>query len=184
MDENRSALEKCPGCGAMFSPISGPIHPYMESSPTCWASYGTVLALEYGDPEYLDVYRLGVDAYAVQHPGQPSRQSIQSVGVHLIRLCLLIEHNLAPEDANDAILAAGEIKRTFTWLDPPASRGDVTVKSVAATESVAEHKRMVRSWAESAWMAWEPHHPVVRSWLSRTRLGRGPFGVHTEPRGA
>ena len=74
---------------------SGPTHRYMESLPGCWAIYGEVLAREYSDLAYAAVHRLTVDAYAVQHPGQPSPQSIQSVGVHLLRLCLILEHGFS-----------------------------------------------------------------------------------------
>src|SRR4051812_1460015 len=99
-------LVSCPGCGGMFPEMEGPIHRYMESSPACWATYGEVLALEYSNPAYAENYRFGVDAYAVQHPGRPSPQSIQSVAVHLIRLCLLLECGLELSRANDAMLKA------------------------------------------------------------------------------
>ena len=78
----------CPGCGALFEERAGPTHRYMESSPACWAAYGEVLAREYSDQAFYAVHRMSVDTYAVQHPGQPSPQTIQSVAVHLIRLCL------------------------------------------------------------------------------------------------
>lgn len=156
---------KCMGCGASFDDIEGPVHRYMESSPGCWAVYGEVLAREYSDPTYYEVHRLSVDAYAVQHPGSPSRQSIQSVGVHLIRLCLFLEHGLSAEDANDAMLEAAKLKHTFTWLEPPESLGSITVADVARARTAAEHKQAVRAWAQSAWDAWSSHHDTIRSWL-------------------
>jgi hypothetical protein len=161
-------LEKCPGCGAEFSRREGPIHRYMESSPACWAAYGEVLAREYSNPALLPTHRLSVDAYAVQHPGRPSRQSIQSVGVHLIRLCWLLQHGLPPEQANEAMLAAGKIKNTFTWLDPPASLGEITVHDVLQTPDAATHSAAVKHWAQSAWAAWAPHHSTVQEWLVRS----------------
>ncbi|HED04410.1 MAG TPA: hypothetical protein ENI60_06555, partial [Candidatus Fraserbacteria bacterium] len=109
---------ECVGCGGQFPEIDGPVHRYMESSPGCWAAFGEVLAREYSDPIYFGVHRLTVDAYAVQHPGSPSRQSIRSVGVHLIRLCLFLEHGLSAENANDAMLKAAKLKHTFVWLEP------------------------------------------------------------------
>ena len=101
-------LRKCFSCGGKFPDIDGPVHRYMDSSAGCWAVYGEVLAREYSDPSFFEVHRLTVDAYAVQHPGAKDRQSIQSVGVHLIRLCLFLERDLSPENANDAMLAAGK----------------------------------------------------------------------------
>ena len=43
-----ASLEPCSGCGARFPRTEGPVHPYMESSPGCWAAYGELLAREYG----------------------------------------------------------------------------------------------------------------------------------------
>lgn len=106
-------MARCPGCAACFPDTPGPTHPYMESSSGCWAAFGDVLAREYSDPVYFDIHRLSVDAYAVQHPGRPSRQSIQSVGVHLVRLHLFLEQGLAPEKANAAMLAAAKEKHTY-----------------------------------------------------------------------
>ena len=137
----------------------------MESSPGCWAAFGEVLAREYSDPLYNEVHRLAVDAYAVQHPGHPSRQSIQSVGVHLIRLCLFFEHGLAAEDANDAMLAAAQAKHTFFWLEPPGPLGSITVADVNRAQTADEHEDAVKAWGSAAWDAWSIHHGIIRTWL-------------------
>jgi len=157
---------QCLGCGGWFPDIDGPTHRYMESSPGCWAAFGQILAREYSDPAYYEVHRLSVDAYAVQHPGSPSRLSIQSVAVHLIRLCLFLEHGLSPENANKAMLEVAKHKDMFVWLDPPESMGPLTVADVVKAQSVQEHKALVRAWAEGAWAAWSPHHDTIRSWLA------------------
>lgn len=91
----------CPGCGARFPAFDGPVHEYMESSAGCWRAFGEVLAREYGNPKLLAIHRLSIDAYAVQHPGGASRQAVQSVGVHLARLCLFLERGLG--SASDPI---------------------------------------------------------------------------------
>jgi hypothetical protein len=158
-------LVRCIGCGGLFPQIEGPTHRYMESSPGCWAAYGEVLAREYSDRVYDDVYRLSVDAYAVQHPGEPSPQSIQSVAGHLVRLCLFLEHRLDNNRANDAILAAMRVKSNFIWLTPPTNRGDITVADVQHAPTSKEHIALVLNWARSAWAAWEPHHTQIRAWL-------------------
>jgi hypothetical protein len=124
-----------------------------------------VLAREYSDTAYAVSYRLGVDAYAVQHPGHPSPQSIQSVAAHLIRLCLFLEHRLDNGRANDAILAAVRLKPKFVWLTPPSNRGEITVADVHRTTTVEDHIALVRAWAESAWAAWKPHHAQIEAWL-------------------
>jgi hypothetical protein len=104
----------------------------MESTPSCWAAFGRVLAREYSDQSFFGAHRLTVDSHAVQHPGQPSKQSIQSVGVHLVRLCLLLEHQLTAENANSAMTRAAKQKSSYTWLAPPL------------------HRSVVRSWVSSA----------------------------------
>ena len=156
---------KCFSCGGVYPDIDGPTHRYMHSSPGCWAVYSEVLAREYSDPKYFEVHRLTVDAYAVQHPGSCDRQSIHSVGLHLIRLCLFLEHGLAVENANYAMLEAGKNKHTFTWLKPPESFDTITAANVAKVNSVYEHKAIVRVWAQKAWDAWSIHHDTIRSWL-------------------
>ena len=156
---------RCFSCGGVFPDVDGPVHRYMSSSPGCWSAFGEVLAREYSDPAYFQVHRLTVDAYAVQHPGSTDRQSIQSVGVHLVRLCLFLEHGLTADKANEAMLEAGRNKHSFTWLEPPDDRDSITVADVSRADSVEEHKALVREWAQSAWEAWSMHHDIIRAWL-------------------
>ena len=159
------ALSKCPGCGGLFGDIEGPTHRYLEASPGCWAAYGEVLVREYGDAAYYSIHRLTVDTYAVQHPGHPSPQSIQSVAVHLISLCLVLEHGADLQRATRAMQAAVKTKERFVWLTPPASLGSVTVADVRAATNVEEHRKRVRAWCACAWEAWSPHHATIHNWL-------------------
>jgi hypothetical protein len=163
---------KCFSCGGFFPEIEGPVHRYMRSSPGCWSVYGEILAREYSNPDYFEIHRLTVDAYAVQHPGSTDRQSIQSVGFHLIRLCLFLEHNLTAHHANDAMLEAVGNKSSFSFLEPPLNFGPITAAEVAKADSVKEHKDIVREWAHSVWEAWSKHHPIVRTWLPKTVFDR------------
>ncbi len=161
---------KCFSCGGVYSDIDGPVHRYMSSSPGCWSVYGEVLAREYSDPTYFGVHRLTVDAYAVQHPGSTDRPSIQSVGVHLIRLCLFLEHGLTAENANDAMLEASKNKHSFVFLEPPQNFGSVTAADVYRAQSANEHKAIVEEWARTAWDAWSIHHDIIREWLPNTYM--------------
>lgn len=157
----------CPECGGLFPDVPGPTHRYMSSSAGCFAAFGEVLAREYSDLELMESHRYSVDAYAVQHPGEPSPQSIKSVGVHLVRLCLLFEHDLDMKRANDAMLSLNAIKNEFWWLSPPPTRGDVTVADLLSAKTSKEHKPLQQQWARSAWEAWTPHHETVRAWAAR-----------------
>jgi hypothetical protein len=155
------------GCGAVLPETDGPTHRYLESSPACWAAYSQVLAREYASPGlFQGVHRYTVDAYAVQHPGRPAAQSIQSVAVHLMSLCALIENGSTGEWATRLIGEAVRIKGGFTWLQPPGSMGALTVVDVLRAKGASEHERMAKEWAASAWGAWSAHHATVRSWVS------------------
>ncbi len=164
--EIERTLIPCIGCGGLFPTVEGPTHRYMESSPGCWAAYGKVLAREYGDPAYYRVHRLTVNAYAVQHPGQPSPQSIQSVAVHLISLHLTFEQGVAADQATAAMKAAAKTKGRFRWLEPPPASGEITTADVRRAGSASAHVEMVWAWAEAAWAAWRPHHKTVRLWVT------------------
>ncbi len=157
----------CIGCGGMVPDIQGPTHRYMESSPGCWQIYGQVLSREYSDRAFATWHRLTVDAYAVQHPGLESRQAIQSVCVHLMSLCLVLERGVDPAYATRAIGQAVKAKGRYVWLSPPTSVGEVTVVDVAQKATAEEHARAVRAWAASAWAAWAPYRDLVRGWLPR-----------------
>ncbi len=161
-------LRPCIGCGALVPEIEGPTHRYLGASPGCWAVYGEVLEREYGDYlRYAPVHRLTVDAYAAQHPGVPSPQSIQSVAVHLILLHLVLEHGLRPERANAAMQWTVSRSKDFVWLDPPVSPGKITILDVRDAKDPTEHIERVREWARSVWEAWAPHHDMVRRWADR-----------------
>lgn len=160
-----AGFARCFGCGGLFPDINGPMHRYMESTPGCWAAYGEVLARQYNDARYAIAGQMTVDAYAVQHPGTPSPQSIQSVALHLMSLCLTFEHGVATADATQLVAQMANDKRSFVWLRPPASVGDVNVAHVHAAATAAEHVERVRQWAASAWRAWSAHHATIREWL-------------------
>lgn len=137
----------------------------MLSSPGCWAAYGELLALEYQDPAYAMLHRLTVDTYAVQHPGVDVPQARNSVGIHLSRLCLILDFGWPINRANVAMLAMTARKMSYPWLTPPASRGLLSVKHVLAASDPEEHHSAVEQWAQSAWHAWADHHATVHDWL-------------------
>jgi hypothetical protein len=148
--------------------VVGPTHRYIGASPGCWKIYGEVLGREYEDySRFAPVHRLTVDAYAAQHPGEPSPQAIGSVGVHLIRLHLQLERGLPHDRANAVMLhISSRLKKDFVWLDPPPNLGDLTVLHVHGARDPDDHVERVRTWARSVWEAWSPHHETVRRWAA------------------
>ncbi len=159
------AAEKCVGCGALFEPKDGPVHAYMESSPACWSAFGRILAAEYSQPELMEVHRLSVDAFAVQHPGGKSRRAIQSVGLHLARLYVQLERNLSPAEANRFMLRAAARKSELPSLPAPAGYS-VTTADVAPLAGTVEHAKAVRRWAQDAWLSYSHAHRFIKDWAA------------------
>jgi hypothetical protein len=166
MGNESVAMSTCPGCGVLLPHVDGPSHPYMLSSAACWATYGEVLARSFEDSQLRRVHQLLVDAFAVQHPGLPGRRSAQSVGLHLMTLCLVLEMDADPSDGPRLHKRMAE-RPVFHWLEPPSSRGDVTVADVHAANDVEDRIAATYRWARSAWEAWTLHHATVRAWLLR-----------------
>lgn len=154
----------CLSCGALAPEMEGPTHKYLLASPGCWALYGEILARDYSEYNYPPVHGLVVDAYAVQHPGQPVRQAIQSVAVHLIGLCLSLEKGMESKKVTQAIGRATKFSDQFVWLDPPGNLGAITVADVVKAKTLEEYDRLGRAWAGSAWEAWTVHHARIRKW--------------------
>ncbi len=160
--------EGCHSCGAIVPVTDGPTHRYLESSPGCWEVYGKILAKEFSRRPYWEVHPLTVDAYAVQHPGSPSPQTVQSAAVHLISLYAALERGY-PLTMSVSVKqkAKSRLRDEFGWLDPPENLGAVTVVDVARATDAADHQDRVRRWARSAWDAWAAHHDTIIGWASR-----------------
>jgi hypothetical protein len=168
---------RCLGCGASVPDRDSAIHPYIGASAGCWALFGEVMAREYGEYRYPAVHALTVDVYAAQHPGMPSRRSTQSVALHLMGLHLALERGY---DAQRVIAERQRAQRagaTYTWLEPPANMGPLTIVDIHAARDLAEHEDLVRRWAASVWAAWEQHHDRIRAWASaaQTSSARQPL---------
>lgn len=130
----------------------------------CWEIYGQILAKEYGEFRYPQmIHRMTVDTYAVQHPGKPGRQSIQSVNLHLVSLYLLIERGASGKLANESMKRVSENVERLTWLTPPVPNGTLTVLDVVRAETLDAHAEAVKAWAKNVWDAWAPHHATIRS---------------------
>ena len=156
-------MEVCEGCGSRLHRVDGPIHAYMLSSPACWASFNEVAVQEYSNPELMTIHRLSVDAWAVQHPGDGSRRAIQSVGLHLARLMVQLEHGLHDKAANDAMLRFAARKSTLPEL-PPRRSYTMTVADVVGAVEPQAHRLAVRHWAEATWRDWADQHDFIRDW--------------------
>ena len=140
----------------------------MESSAACWAAYGEILARQYSNPAYASALQLTVDAYAAQHPGHSSPQSIQSVGRHLISLCLTLEKHASADRVIAVLQNSERLRRCLVWLEPPWPRGEITVANLIGITDPARHVEMARVWAGQVWDAWWPHHTAIHAWISES----------------
>ena len=159
---------ECPSCGLRSPTIEGPTHRFMLSSPGCWATFGEVLALEFGDPAYFSLHQMTVDSYAASHPGRPERQAIQAIGLHLMTLQLFIEDGIDASEGPKLHKRMVGHPPELAWLEPPELHGRMTVACVLEATTASEHLVRIRSWAEEVWAAWAPHHPIVRDWVRQS----------------
>lgn len=170
--------EPCQGCGAVVPAVpDGPTHPYLDASPGCWALYTVMLGREFSAFD-AEVHRLSVDTYAVQHPGEPSPQTIQSVCVHLVALCLTFEHDQTVAEIRPIM---GEMSKGKyfepRWLDPVPEGYSLTILNLLDATTPDAYGEQVRRWSRATWEAWTAHHDEVREWagkvLAHTRGQQG-----------
>jgi hypothetical protein len=160
----------CPGCRVRLPAVEAPVHPYMTCSPACWVRYGDLLAAQYANPERMAFHQLVVDTYAVQHPDGDDPRAIQSVGIHLMTLCLFLERGTDP--ALGTRLHRRMIDRpAFHQLKPPSSRGWLTMLDMPLDGDPEMARVAAYAWAEDAWTAWVVHHQTVRDWVDKSGLG-------------
>ena len=165
-------LETCPGCQAVLPVSDGAIHRYMTSSAPCWEMFNNL-----NDPARplapAPFNNLIVDAYAVQHPGTKSNQTINSVAIHLMVLYGVLEHGFEPSQALWLRQRPGRIESSkkhqrFEWLSPPSFDSSLTVADVAAGITPLERSASLESWVKDIWRRWsEPHASQVEEWFER-----------------
>lgn len=134
--------------------------------------YGELLAAQYSNPRRMAFHQIIVDTYAVQHPDGDDPRAIQSVGIHLMTLCLFLERGTDPSLGTH--LHRRMVDRpVFHQLEPPASRGRLTMLIVPLNSDPTTARRAAYAWAEDVWTAWAAHHQVVRDWVDDSGLDRG-----------
>ncbi|MEM6796655.1 MAG: DUF5946 family protein [Acidobacteriota bacterium] len=155
--------EICIACGLKTEKVDGPLHKYLVSSPGCWAKFGEVLAREYENPQYMAVHALTVDAYALQHPGYESAQTINSANVHLASLYCFFELGKSIGELSQVKQDLTRYKDQFLWMDPPEEASEITVADVLESESASEHREAVLRWSEYIYGRWEAQYPYIAS---------------------
>ena len=166
-------VERCVGCSAEVPLIEGPTHRYMTAAPACWHRYGELLSVLYSRPRLMTTLVMAADSYAVQHPGSPNPQAIQSVGIHLLNLYAYLErsHPVRTPQENFTKRAfhaiAAPAARASYWPEPPSFVGTLTILDVPTYGSDEEIHSSVHAWAVSVWGAWQAHHSKVGLWYEK-----------------
>lgn len=157
----------CPGCGETFVDGDGPVHRYMTGSAGCWRGFGELLARDYSSAARMTFHQVAVDAYAAQHPGSGDLpQQIQSVGLHLMTLCLFLENDTDP--ALGTALHKKMVRRpTFRRLER-SGPGALTWKHVPTAGSLEVVRRATYDWASAVWDTYREEHLTVRTWLRQS----------------
>lgn len=149
--------------------IDGATHPYVGASSACWTRFAELSATlpQGGTP----LRRLVTDAYMVQHPGVPERRAIQSVGLHLVGLCLVLERGLPASELSSALQRILARPPGWRWLEPPEPNGPLTIASLeaAANESGRPLDAAIEAYVRGVWGAWSPHHAQVAAWADEAR---------------
>lgn len=135
---------------------------YVEAAPGCFAAYAELIGRQGSNAALGPAHMLSADIYPAQHPGVPGRQSSQSVWVHLVGLCLMLEFGFDGIASARAKARLAAPDATFEWLEPPVSRGALTVLDIPLNGTVDEQMESVRRWAQTVWAAWARHHEPIR----------------------
>ena len=166
------------------------MHRYIGASPSCWALQSALLIGETSGtdlsrhvPRSADlspetaraVSSIGssvmIDAYAAQHPGTPSPQAIQSVGIHLLALHGVIDRGVAAEHAMWVRRRPLRWKGIFWWVEPPDLSRTLTVADVALAP-LAGLAAQAAIYSGSVYDAWAAQYrDVITEWYDRYVLG-------------
>lgn len=170
-------LEQCPDCRVWLPAVEGAAHRYIGASPSCWALFSALVNA--GEPPLAPHPHNGLllDAYAVQHPGQPSSQAIQSVAVHLLALFGVLEAGMAPEQVlwirQRAVHGeAPERHARFAWLTPPDFTGSPTIADIVAGTTPQNRTERAIAYIQAVWRLWaSPHRTTIAGWYDRWVAG-------------
>jgi Family of unknown function (DUF5946) len=179
MQAPTKTLPTCNCCGAVVP----------DGYESCASMFQTVLGREYRDPAFGESHLFTVDAHALQHSEE---HAPRSNAFHLMRLCWLLEHAgnpsirqvqraggafyrvqsmVRPARHRSGSAAREQAFRQLPFLEPPASRGKLTVVSVLTAKTPEEHAQLARAWGQSVWEAWSIHHAwareQVQQWFHR-----------------
>ena len=116
---------------------------------------------------YPPAHRVVIHAYMAQHPGDGSdRRDRQSVFVHLVGLCAMLEHSLPHPYATRLL---GQVIRRrhgeFPILLRTYGPGSLTVLHMVGAADRDDYESRAREWAAAVWDSWGAQHELIRAEL-------------------
>lgn len=166
MNAEGTRLVVCEPCGGKYPVSDGPVHAYVLATPGCWAAFGAVQADEMTRYGYPPAHQLVVDAYMASHPGNyDDRRSRQSVVVHLVSICGLLERSWDVQRSREAMRRHVRKGDEFPAHERGPA-GKLTVTHMTNTADVDEYAKRAHEWAEDVWQSWHTHHDYIRSLLT------------------
>ncbi|MEA2123715.1 MAG: hypothetical protein QOI80_497 [Solirubrobacteraceae bacterium] len=163
-----SETEACFSCGALVAPSDGPAHPYMRSSPGCWAAFGELQAAEMARFGYPEIHGMLVDCYAASHGGGGAeRRDRQSVFIHLMAICARVERGMDGPARIALLQRLTAQKRDWPVIWPPARMPAVDHTHLRGTSDAAEYERRAWEWAGAVWEAYGPVQDEIRCALDQ-----------------
>jgi len=156
----------CPGCGLkMPASKTTTFRSYYRTNAECWDLYTEVLGNEYSNAVLFgQVHQLTVDAYAVQHAGEPHPD--KSLDIHLAGLYLAFVKDIRSPYIPPLLQRLATEIEVWPHYEPPTQTVPLTVFDVAFCDSTEDHIRIVREWAKAVWESWSDHHAAVAQLIS------------------
>lgn len=158
-------------CGGVVPEEDGPTHAYLHSEPACWRLYFEAVTSALEVAPASDVSFSHVDCFAAQHTRDmhSDRRQRSSVAVHLVALCLRVEHGITGKGLSRHRARAGDVVLPALGLDEwpllatPPEFGEITAATLHATP---ERSRgwLLGKWPDAVWQAWQSEHETVRGW--------------------
>lgn len=168
-------LEKCPDCRAKLPKptYGGQPHPYIGASASCWTLFSYLWNA--GEPPLAPfaIQPLILDAYCVQHHGNPSPQAIQSVAIHALTLYSVLSQDVDPSQTRwvrDRLLREMKIPRheRFEWLAPPPFEQCLTIAEIVQEPTPERRSESAQAYIQEVWTLWQQHHDgMLAHWYKR-----------------
>lgn len=97
------------------------------------------------------------------------RRDRQSVFVHLVSLCAVIERETSPSRSPEVLRAGLARQMEFPVIRRARGPGYLAVLSATDATSLEDHDTRVRRRAGSVWESWREYHPTIWAALAASR---------------